>query len=293
MLVFPKDVFQGARNGLLLWFETVLPTLLPFLIIVNIMLKTNLIRHVSRLVYPVFGPLFSVSPNGCFAVLTGFFCGYPMGAKVTSDLVRNRQISSSEGAYLLSFCNNTSPGFMAGFVVCQTIGDPSLVFGSMAIFLLVPVLLSFVCRRIYLKKETRPLPVSVNRENRRFSMDVLDLSIMDAFETITKIGGYIIVFSVFLELALKLPFAGTLPGRLLLPFLELTNGVVMLESLPLHFSLRYACIMGLCAFGGLCAAAQTNGMLNESGLKIISYIVEKLAAGMAASLMAYLYIQIL
>ena len=293
MLVFPKDVFQGARNGLLLWFETVLPTLLPFLIIVNIMLKTNLIRHVSRLVYPVFGPLFSVSPNGCFAVLTGFFCGYPMGAKVTSDLVRNRQISSSEGAYLLSFCNNTSPGFMAGFVVCQTIGDPSLVFGSMAIFLLVPVLLSFVCRRIYLKKETRPLPVSVNWENRRFSMDVLDLSIMDAFETITKIGGYIIVFSVFLELALKLPFAGTLPGRLLLPFLELTNGVVMLESLPLHFSLRYACIMGLCAFGGLCAAAQTNGMLNESGLKIIPYIVEKLAAGMAASLMAYLYIQIL
>ena len=76
MLLFPGDVFQGARNGLLLWFETVLPTLLPFLIIVNIMLRTSLIRHISRLVYPVLGPLFSVSPGGCFAVLTGFLCGY-------------------------------------------------------------------------------------------------------------------------------------------------------------------------------------------------------------------------
>ena len=124
-------------------------------------------------------------------------------------------------------------------------------------------------------------------------MDVLDLSIMDSFETITKIGGYIIVFSVFLELACKLPFAGTLPGRLLLSFLEITNGVVMLETLPLPFSLRYSCIMGLCAFGGFCAGAQTNGMMNGSGLKITPYIAEKLAAGAAASLMAYLYIQIL
>ena len=293
MLLFPGDVFQGARNGLLLWFETVLPTLLPFLIIVNIMLRTSLIRHISRLVYPVLGPLFSVSPGGCFAVLTGFLCGYPMGAKVTADLVRDRRISSREGAYLLSFCNNTSPGFMAGFVVCQTIGDPSLVFGSMIIFLLVPVVLSFAFCRIYLKKETHPAPTVFHGDNGRFSMDVLDLSIMDSFETITKIGGYIIVFSVFLELACKLPFAGTLPGRLLLSFLEITNGVVMLETLPLPFSLRYACIMGLCAFGGFCAGAQTNGMLNGSGLKITPYIAEKLAAGAAASLMAYLYIQIL
>lgn len=67
----------------------------------------------------------------------------------------------------------------------------------------------------------------------------------------------------------------------------------MLETLPLPFSLRYACIMGLCAFGGFCAGAQTNGMLNGSGLKITPYIAEKLAAGAAASLMAYLYIQIL
>ena len=182
---------------------------------------------------------------------------------------------------------------MAGFVVCQTIGDPSLVFGSMIIFLLVPVVLSFAFCRIYLKKETYPAPTVFHGDNGRFSMDVLDLSIMDSFETITKIGGYIIVFSVFLELACKLPFAGTLPGRLLLSFLEITNGVVMLETLPLPFSLRYACIMGLCAFGGFCAGAQTNGMLNGSGLKITPYIAEKLAAGAAASLMAYLYIQIL
>ena len=37
MLLFPKDVFNGASKGLLLWFHTVFPTLFPFLIITNLL----------------------------------------------------------------------------------------------------------------------------------------------------------------------------------------------------------------------------------------------------------------
>ena len=35
MLLFPQDAFKGASAGLLLWFHTVLPTLLPFIILSN------------------------------------------------------------------------------------------------------------------------------------------------------------------------------------------------------------------------------------------------------------------
>ena len=57
---------------------------------------------------------------------------------------------------------------------------------------------------------------------------------MNGFETITKIGGYIIVFSVLLELTKMLPLADTLAGQIGLSFLEITNGVVILETLPFH-----------------------------------------------------------
>src|SRR5699024_9753470 len=87
MLLFPQPVFNCAIKGLLLWFQTVLPSLLPFLIIVNLLLQTNVIRHISRFLYPIFGPALGIGRNGCFAVLAGFLCGYPMGAKVTADLV--------------------------------------------------------------------------------------------------------------------------------------------------------------------------------------------------------------
>lgn len=292
MLIFPDTVFLGASKGLLLWFQTVLPTLLPFLILVNIMQKTDLVCQVSGIIHPLSGPLFHISREGSFAVLTGFLCGYPMGAKVTSDLIRDKKITINEGKYLLSFCNNTSPGFVAGFVVCQTIQDPALLLPSMIILFCISIVLSFIFRRIYkIEKKSHNISYKINRK-KTVSLAVFDQSIMDSFETITKIGGYIIIFSVLTELAAGFPISHSLAGNLILPFLEITNGVVMLETLPVSFEIRYALIMGLCAFGGLCAAAQTNGMIQGSGLKMIPYIIEKLVAAMATSLLAYLYFQL-
>ena len=86
MLLFPKDVFNGASKGLLLWFHTVFPTLFPFLIITNLLMSTNCIRLIARLFGPLLNKIFRVSPNGSFAIIAGFLCGYPMGAKISADL---------------------------------------------------------------------------------------------------------------------------------------------------------------------------------------------------------------
>ena len=56
--------------------------------------------------------------------------------------------------------------------------------------------------------------------------------------------------------------------------------------------LSYPLVLGLTSFGGLCAAAQTSSMLEGTGLKMLPYLIEKLAAGTAASLAGYLYISV-
>lgn len=290
MLSSPDVVFLGARSGLILWFQTVLPTLLPFLIIVNVMQKTSLISFISHLVSPLLCPLFKISQNGCFAILTGFLCGYPMGAKVTADLVRSRKITRREGSYLLSFCNHTSPGFMAGFVICQILQKPEIFAETMTIFFLIPVCMSFLFRRFHRVGEKDKSDIVSCQYSGSITLEILDSAIMDSFETITKIGGYIMIFSIFIELFSTFSFSYTPPGMVLLSSLEITNGISLLESLPYSFPVRYAWIMGLCSFGGFCAAAQTGGMLNGSGLHIFPYIIEKLAAAAVTSFISYLYI---
>ncbi|MEG2775123.1 MAG: transporter, partial [Acetivibrio sp.] len=52
LILFPSTSFEGAKNGLLLWFQIVLPTLFPFLVITNLM--ESLLPIASGRVYALF-----------------------------------------------------------------------------------------------------------------------------------------------------------------------------------------------------------------------------------------------
>ena len=54
--------------------------------------------------------------------------------------------------------------------------------------------------------------------------------------------------------------------------------------------LSYPLIMGLTSFGGFCSAAQTDCMLRGTGIPVLPYLAQKLAAALAASSLAYLYL---
>ena len=130
MLLFPETVFQGACNGLLLWYQILIPTLFPYLIVTGLLLKTDGAAVVSRLLFRPFHLLFGTSFYGSFAVLSGFLCGYPMGAKIIADLLLQGKISLEEASYLLSFCNNASPSFIITFLVLNTIHQHSCFTAS-------------------------------------------------------------------------------------------------------------------------------------------------------------------
>ncbi|EOS79860.1 sporulation integral membrane protein YlbJ [Dorea sp. 5-2] len=290
MLLFPQTVFQGASSGLLLWFNTVLPTLLPFIILSNLLIRTGAIDVISRIISPVLCRLFCVSPFGAFAVLTGFLCGCPMGGKVAADLLRERRISEKEGRYLLSFCNNTSPMFIISYIIWQNLNCTAMTLPLLFLTLSAPVLLSFLFRRIY------RIPPDICRRVRQESaapapvLTALDPCIMDGFETITRIGGYIILFSICTSLIGQIPCQNALFTSVLLPSLELTTGVTMLCQSELAQNARIIYALSLAAFGGWCAAAQTRSMVQDAGFPILPYIIEKLATAMVTSLLIYGYL---
>ena len=225
------------------------------------------------------------------AMLTGFLCGYPMGAKVTADLLRAEKISDREARYLLSFCNNTSPVFIINFIVWKTFGDERLMLPTLLILIGSPVLMSFIFRRIYLKgRHPFPEPSAALKEKKtRFDFSVLDSCMMNSFEAIVKVGGYIILFSVLLSLLEELSGQHSILMAAA-PALEVTNGILLLSSSVSDPGLRYAAVLGLTSFGGLCSAAQTKCMLERTGLSVIPYIIQKLTTAAAASLLSFIYL---
>ena len=102
MLLFnPGLALEGARQGLVLWGNVVLPTLLPFMICSGVIVAMDAIHILTGPFKPILSGILSLSDQGSFCLMSGLLCGYPMGAKTTSDFLDQGRLSVQEGKYLL------------------------------------------------------------------------------------------------------------------------------------------------------------------------------------------------
>ena len=295
MLSFPQTVFTGASYGLVLWFRHVLPTLLPYMILINVLICTPALHWICRITSTFLCPLLGTSYYGTFAVLTGFLCGYPMGAKTASDLLDTQKISRSEASYLLSFCNNTSPAFILSYVVAQNMKERNLCIPFFLILTFTPLMLSFIFRLFYRLPESscsfpQVTPGSFSNPSESISDSFLDRCILNAFESVTKVGGYMMIFSVLIQLlASVLP--NTIFSLLLYSSLEISTGIRLLFSSALYTTEKIILCAFLTSFGGWCCIAQTYSMISSSQLPILPYITAKLVTALVTSLLisAYIY----
>ena len=75
--------------------------------------------------------------------------------------------------------------------------------------------------------------------------------------------------------------------------LEMTNGILLLSQSLSHPQVLYPLLLALTSFGGWCSVAQTQSMIAGTGLKLSSYIIQKLTAALAVSLLTFLYLKFL
>ena len=311
LFLFPTAALSGAKNGLLLWFNQVMPSLLPFLILSALLLSTGLSDSIAKRLAPVLSPIFRCSPSGCYAIVIGLLAGLPVGAKTIASLMESGRITKKEGQYLLPLCNNPSPLFLLGFISVSVLHQPALrylvLFTVTLSSILAAMLLrphSAACRRNHTSVRTTVTSSSVpaasvtpehsldsGHESFRFSFLLLDSAIEQAFSVLTRVGGYIILFSVLAELLAKLP----LPSFFLAccgAILEITTGSTSLSTLSLSPQLLIPLVTGFVTFGGLSTAAQTKSVLAGTKLPFAHYLLTKALAGLIAGLLMAVFLRI-
>ena len=128
----------------------------------------------------------------------------------------------------------------------------------------------------------------------QMNVAVLDAGIMNSFETMLKLGGYVMLFSIIANMCkyylADLPVACTLIAGIL----EVTGAVSAMNSYIQDMRLKYICMLAAVAFGGCSGIAQTASLLRAGkripGCSIIAYIRGRLlVAVVTAALAALLY----
>lgn len=278
-----------AAMGLNLWFQKMIPSLLPFMILSGVMVRLKLTDRFAMVLYPVVKPVYKVSRNVCYAMLMGFLCGFPMGARVVDDLYIRQMISRREAEYLLAFCNNIGPVYFCSFVL-PLLGRQLVfpyLFGMYGIPLLYGLVLRYTlyrnmyadllsCQADRVKasliccEEAQESPSAAER-----LLAETDSSIRFAIQNMLSLGGYMVLFNL-LNLLPHILLGGPLTA--LAPLLEITGGLTMLgDAFPLYSLLALS-------FGGLSCIAQTYSSIADSDLSVGNYILHKILLTMLTAL---------
>lgn len=262
-----------AFNGFTLWYSKMIPALLPFMILSGILIRMNLTESFSKIFHPILGKIYCCSKNVSYAILFGFLCGFPMGAKATADLLKSDKITCKEAEFLLAFCNNIGPVYFCSFVIplLETRNTIPYLFGMYGIPLLYGILLRFT---IYKKPLNQSVPkaliqseeaLKANQEEYIFF--ALDASIKNSIQNILMLCGYMVFFNL-LNILPHFLFPSSL--HYIAPLLEITGGLALLQDQNIYYSL---CVL---AFGGLSCIAQTFTMIADTQMSILKYLVHKL-----------------
>jgi len=307
LILHPQEMIAAAKEGLQMWFNQVLPALLPFVAGANLLAALGFIHFIGAVMAPIMVPVFKVPGVGAFALLTGFASGYPMGAKAVAHLRETGQIKKEEAQRLIAFTNNAGPLFVVGFIGAGLFGSVRIGYLLLISHIVAAISVGLLIRQFAgADKSTAKGGIrqafedyhSFRQSEYKGFGQALGNSIKNAMDSMVLIGGFIIIFCVVIEvLNITLANAFDTGGNSLLAgfaagFLEVANGVKIIAqssqqggALPNPHVPRMtlAAASAIISFGGLSVHSQTAHFIRNTDIKFLPYLAAK---GLQASISA-------
>ncbi len=276
LLVFNNQlVLTGASYGLMLWYENVLPLLLPFMLISglieNSVINNTFTKNHQSKVNSKSLPIITV-------LALGLFCGYPIGAKTNAFFTKGKIINPKIGNIILPICNNISPMFLMGFILSRILqGHISPVIAYVCIYApyILVLAIELLCYRPNHKAtEIKPLPT---KENPQSNSPTKRSITQQSIEQITHVGLYIMLCSIFIEFILNFNYISPGIKLLLTGATEITRGASYIATSGIiNQQIKTALILACTSFGGISSIMQTSKVIQDSGLSLLHYISVKM-----------------
>lgn len=327
IIIYPDLAFISATRGLRLWWEVVVPALLPFFIGSQVLMRLGVVQFLGVFLEPLMRPLFNVPGAGAFVLAMGITSGYPTGAILTARLRQEGVLSRAEAERLITFANTAGPLFMAGAVSVGMLRNPAvaglIMFSHYLAAIMTGILFRFYGRYDRQQDQRRtaspasprgPLLARAleamlhvrDRENQPFGK-LLGSAVRDSVQNLLLIGGFITLFSVITQVLASTGISSSL-ARVIAPLLaavgidtvtvpgmvngllEMTTGAQAISQTPASPLQKVTMISAVISFGGLCVLGQVAAVLQGTDISLRPYIVGRiLQAVFSATLTVLLY----
>ena len=270
-ILAPSAAMEASRRGLSLWFHQLLPVLLPFCVLSYVVLGSNVFSSSdwSRTNQGKIGV------KEWYILFCGFIFGFPIGSKLSTDLYREKQISRRNAMILCCFANNLSPVF-ATTAMTEMLGI-TIDYKFYLLLYGIPFLVCVILLAVYGEKQSQVEETKKNTASGfHVNMQIVDAGIINGFETLIKICGYILLFSILSEILRTIPWGNSHLKQILIGCTEVTNGMAELSGAVCPSSAKYLLAILFLSWNGISGLFQTASILSGTDLSIKQYLKAKI-----------------
>lgn len=257
----PEICSEGVRSGILLAAETVVPSLFPFMTVASFLLRSGLGEAAGKPFDKVCEKLFRLPGVLAPVIIMSQIGGFPIGAKMTYELLKKNAITENEAQRACLFCINAGPAFVIGTVGSEMLGSVKagvlLYISTVSASFFTGIFSMALYDKAEEEKGKSEIPFTLCDPVGAFVR-----SVGDATNDVIKICAWVVIFKTVCDGLSTLPIP---PGAALFFefILEVTNGCrAAAGKAPIP------ALAAIISFGGLSVHCQIMSYLRYTKLKM-------------------------
>ena len=297
ILTESESILNSVNFSLNVFKNNVFPSLFPFFVLANILIKCGIPEFMGCLFKGVMNKFFKIKGICAFIFFMSIISGNPANAKYTRELYLTGSINRYEATKILCFTCFSNPLFILGTVSILFLNNKDAGLLILLCHYLGNLIIGFGMRgyhpskkeneKIDLKKATNEMHLKRISNKESFG-EMVTNSLVSSIDTLLLILGVITICLVVTtiidnNLNLNSVFQSVLNG-----FVEMTQGLkyISLEAIPLK--LKCVLTVMILSFGGLSVHMQIMGILSDTDIKYLPFLCARVCHAIISSLLMFL-----
>jgi len=301
ILTESKTILNSVSFSLQIWKNNIFPSLFPFFVLSEIMVKYGMTEFIGNLLKPFMNKLFKIKSSAAFVLVMSIISGNPANAKYTRELYLNGDLNENEATKILCFSCFANPLFILGTVGLLFLNNKEVGLLILLCHYLGNIIIGLLLRNYHPSKKENE-KVSFNYavtmahkkriSNKESFGEIITNSLLHSINTLLLILGVMtmcLVITTILDNNINL---NSVLQSVLNGSIEMTQGLkyISLEAIPL----KLKCVLSvmILSFGGLSVHMQIVSIISDTKIKYFPFLFARVLHSIISGLMVYLLFNI-